>query len=251
VRIDDDGLLAAGDGTTPVTWMDARRDGVTFTPREGKAVELNALWLNGLVCLADLVERGGDGAGADALRGAATTAGAAFRAAFWWPERGCLHDRLVETGDGWRPDGMLRPNQVFAVSLPHSPLSREQQRGVVAALRNELLTPYGLRTLERSHPSYAGRYEGDLVARDAAYHNGTVWPWLIGPYVDGLLRTGGDGDEARAALAPLLAELDRGCLHQLAEVYDGDAPHRASGCPAQAWSVAEVRRVAERLDLRA
>jgi glycogen debranching enzyme len=242
IRVAADGLLAAGDGTEPVTWMDAQRGGVTFTPRDGCAVEVNALWHNALCCLADLV---GPGADADDLRGEAERSARAFRAAFWWPERGCLRDVAGED--------RVRPNQIFAVSLPFSPLADAEQSAVVDVVRDRLLTPFGLRTLDPDDPGYRGRYEGDLMERDAAYHNGTVWPWLIGPYCDALLRVSGEDaiPEVRAAIEPLLAEMDRGCVGQLAEVYDGDEPHRASGCPAQAWSVAEVLRIADRVGMTA
>jgi predicted glycogen debranching enzyme len=239
-----DGLIKAGDPASALTWMDAARGGEVFTPRRGKAVEINALWHHALRCLAEVdgpTKRG------QALDGLAAQCAESMRQAFWWPQRDCLHDVLVETADGWRGNERMRPNQVLAVSLAHSPLSEVQQRSVVAAVQRDLLTPYGLRTLAPDDPAYRGRYEGDLMQRDAAYHQGTVWPWLMGPFVEAVLRIGGfdrpSAERARTLLDPLLAELDTGCLNQLAEVYDGDAPHRPSGCPAQAWSVAEVLRV--------
>jgi len=245
IGVDDDGLVVAGDGGHPVTWMDAKRGGISFTPRIGKPVELSLLWHEGLRALARLSPRASLVAELEAL---ADRAAASIRTRFWWEQRRCLHDCLESAPDGtWRPDGRLRPNQVFGASLAHSPLERTQQRFVVEAVRAHLLTPYGLRTLEPGHPEYRGRYEGDLMARDAAYHNGTVWPWLIGPYCEAVLRTEPDRQSARnhvnEAVAPLLATLDEGCIGQIAEVYDGDPPHRASGCPAQAWSIAEVRRI--------
>ena len=195
-----------------------------------------------------MIERsGGDEREVRELRELAGRAAGAIRASFWWVERRCLHDVLRPVAGGWAPDARLRPNQVFAVSLPFSPLTPEQQSSVVRVVRQLLLTPFGLRTLEPQDAAYCGRYEGDLHARDAAYHNGTVWPWLIGPYCDALLRVGANGAaaraEARRAIEPLTAELDSGCLGQIAEVYDGDPTHRPSGCVAQAWSVAEVLRV--------
>jgi predicted glycogen debranching enzyme len=243
IELCDDGLITCGDGDHPITWMDAKRGGIAFTPRDGKAVEINALWHNALCCLADLTDNETE---ATELRAAAERAAAAFRASFWWPERDCLHDVLVRA-DGWRPDGTLRPNQIFAVSLPFSPLERERQRAVVDAVRDRLLTPFGLRTLEPDDPGYKPRFEGDLMQRDAAYHNGTVWPWLIGPYCEAVLRVNAfskaAGDEVRGVIEPLVRELDAGCLGQLAEVYDGSEPQREAGCPAQAWSVAEVLRI--------
>ena len=244
IRLDDDGLIAAGDEESQLTWMDAKRDGVVFTPRHGKAVEINALWHHALLSFAELTT---DEREREELKASAARTAGAIREQFWWAEKRCLHD-VLHRGDGaWRPEGKLRPNQIFAVSLGHSPLTGDQQRAVVNAVRERLLTPFGLRTLDPDDPGYRGRFEGDLMQRDAAYHNGTVWPWLMGPYCEAVLRVGGFGERAKAevreVIAPLLGELDRGCVHQIAEVYDGDWPHRAQGCPAQAWSVAELLRV--------
>jgi 4-alpha-glucanotransferase len=242
-----DGLMRIGDGVQCLTWMDAKRGGCRFTPRDGKPVEINALWLNALYGLAELTDDPGEAA---RLRAMAEQTGSSMRERFWWPERSCLYD-VVDAPDA-RAVAELRPNQIFAVSLPCSPLTPEQRAGVVRAVGENLLTPYGLRTLAPDDPAYCGRYEGDLMQRDAAYHNGTVWPWLIGPYATAVLRVGGfearSRSEARSVIAPLLDSLDSGCLHQVAEVYDGDPPHRPSGCPAQAWSVAELQRVLGILD---
>lgn len=276
-----DGLMAAGNDRTQLTWMDAARDQVVFTPRHGKAVEINALWHHALRCLADLTP---DVHERDELIERAGQVAIAFQMSFWWADRNCLHDclslqpvnvrsrvapgqlRLVrpEQQDDasdvcatldWQPDGRLRPNQIFAASLPYSPLTREQRLCVVNAVHESLHTPFGLRTLEPGHADYRGRYEGDLFQRDAAYHNGTVWPWLIGPYIEAFLRANDFSAparlKARTFVEPLLGTLDggdSGCIGQIAEVYDGDAPHRPSGCPAQAWSVAEVRRALVMID---
>jgi predicted glycogen debranching enzyme len=244
IHLDEDGLIAAGDEQSQLTWMDAKRGGIVFTPRHGKPVEINALWHNALLSFAELTT---DAREERELRAAAKRAAKAIQHRFWWEEKQCLHDVLHRTKDGWKPDGKLRPNQIFAVSLPHSPLSRTRQRAVIQAVRDRLLTPFGLRTLDPADPDYRGRFEGDLMQRDAAYHNGTVWPWLIGSYCEAVLRAGDFSDKAkkevRQVLQPLINELDRGCLNQIAEVYDGDEPQRAAGCPAQAWSVAEVLRV--------
>jgi predicted glycogen debranching enzyme len=252
---DSDGLIIAGDENTQLTWMDAKRDGIAFTPRDGKPVEVNALWHNALNCLAQMTEGAGE---REDLLPLAGRVAASFRSAFWWDDKLCLHDCLTpaqsdETSRG-RPfvsDGKLRPNQIFAVSLPFSPLNQAQQRAVVKIVGERLLTPFGLRTLDRGDPDYKPRYEGNLFQRDAAYHNGTVWPWLIGPYCEALLRVERFSDEVkqrvREIIQPLIDEMNNAsggrCLGQIAEVYDGDPPHRPSGCPAQAWSVAEVLRV--------
>ena len=246
-----DGLLHAGSASTQLTWMDAQRDGVTFTPRHGKPVELNALWIHALrVTSAGVREI--DPARADQLLDAAGVATASFNASFTNPEGG-LFDRLQPGPDGrWTPCAELRPNQIFAASLRCSPLDRDARARVVAACKAHLLTPMGLRTLAPGDPSYHPRYEGSMFQRDAAYHNGTVWPWLIGPYAEAVLRAG-DFDErsksdARAAIEPLLqCCLDGPCIGQIPEVFDADdspsLPRRWSGCPAQAWSVSELLRI--------
>jgi predicted glycogen debranching enzyme len=244
IFMDTDGLISAGDEASQLTWMDAKRNGVCFTPRHGKPVEVNALWHNALMCAAEMTN---DPRERDELTSLSRQAAASFQAKFWWHERQCLHDVLQP-----QPDGRLRPNQIFAVSLPFSPLSDSQQRAVVNIVGERLLTSYGLRTLDRDDPNYLRRYEGSLFDRDKAYHNGTVWPWLMGPYCEALLRverfSNAAKQHARELLQPLLNELDvpssgGGCVNQLAEVYDGDPPQRPGGCPAQAWSVAEVLRI--------
>lgn len=247
IRMDTDALIAAGDEDTQLTWMDARRDGVTFTPRHGKAVEINALWHHGLLATADAIEedfhrRAGE------MREIAEQAAASFRTAFVRGDGLGLFDRLEPAAGGaWKPIPEIRPNQIFAVGLPHSPLDMPQKQAVVAVVRDRLLTPMGLRTLDPADPGYIGRYAGNLFERDRAYHNGTVWPWLIGPYTDALLATGSPRDEAIAILGPLLDYLACPGLGQLPEIFDGDdmpgAPRHADGCPAQAWSIAEVIRV--------
>ncbi|MEC9374432.1 MAG: amylo-alpha-1,6-glucosidase [Planctomycetota bacterium] len=245
-----DGLIRAGSRETQLTWMDAARDGVIFTPRFGKPVEINALWIHGLQSMAAALVAT-DAARATELESLADRAGASFRRLFWIPEEQRLHDCLMP-GDGgaWTPSRHIRPNQIFAASLEYSPLSLEQRRGVVNCVREHLLTRHGLRTLAPREFSYRPRFEGDMFSRDAAYHNGTVWPWLIGAYIEALLRVEGFSDaakaEARQVIRPLLDSLASGCLGQIAEVYDGDdsaeRPQREGGCPAQAWSVAELLR---------
>jgi predicted glycogen debranching enzyme len=248
IRVDPaDGLVAAGNESTQLTWMDAKRDGVVFTPRHGKAIEVNALWHSGLTRVAAAAE-GDDPARARQLRGMAFQAGQSIPALFWNPARNCCYDVLTPRPGGWSPDGKLRPNQVFAVSLPHSPLSPEQQQGVMHAVRTRLLTEGGVRTLDPADPDYRGRFHGEIAQLDAAYHNGTVWPWLIGAYAVATLRIGGFSPQARAdalaALTPILNLMESGALGQLPEVLDGDdtpdQPRQAGGCPAQAWSIAEV-----------
>jgi predicted glycogen debranching enzyme len=245
-----DDLIAAGDPSTQLTWMDAKRDGIAFTPRHGKPVEVNALWYHALATLAELTATADPAWSAD-LAALRDRVGESFRRAFWNPHRDCCYDALTPEGGGWAPQGEVRPNQLLAVSLRHSPLTPAQQRAVVRVCTERLLTPHGLRTLEPGDARYRGRYRGRMFDRDAAYHNGTAWPWLLGPYAEALLRSEHFSDAARErardAVRPLLAYLDADLPGQLPEVFDADDlpgdPQRAGGCPAQAWSVAEVLRV--------
>jgi predicted glycogen debranching enzyme len=230
-----DFLIAAGDESTQLTWMDAKCGGIAFTPRQGKAVEINALWYNAIKLM-----------GMDDL---AADVAASFQKKFWLsPFRGC-YDVVNEFGN----DAQVRPNQIFTASLMFSPLTIEQQKAVVEVVRRELLTPYGLRTLARGEANYRGRYTGDQMARDAAYHNGTVWPWLIGPFLSAYLkvneRSADSVRQAQVWLQPLIDSMERGCIGQIAEIFDGDEPHRPVGCFAQAWSIAEVLRMASELGM--
>lgn len=252
----EDALIAAGDERTQLTWMDAQRDGVTFTPRHGKPVEIQALWHHALRALADAIaERDADEAAR--LRALADRAGASLREKFWNDRLACLADGLTPDERGtWRTIEDVRPNQVFAVSLAHSALTPEQQLGVVRVARERLWTPRGVRTLAPGLPAYRPRFRGPLFELDGAYHNGTAWPWLAGPLAEAWWRahdrTNDARAEARAMLEPLIEQLDADCPGAIAEVFDaeGDAlePQRAGGCFAQAWSVAEVLRVRALLD---
>ena len=231
-----DGLVSAGDETTQLTWMDAKYQGTVFTPRHGKAVEINALWYNALMHLG-MEER-------------AARVRESFVKTFWAGDG----LGLIDVVTGGEPDRSLRPNQIFAVSLPHSPLDKGQQAVVVDAVRRELLTPVGLRTLSRGAAKYEPHYTGPMFDRDRAYHNGTVWPWLIGPFLDAHLRINGRSVEsvarARVWLSPLIDHLSReGDLGSICEVFDAEYPHKPGGCFAQAWSVAEVLRLAVELEL--
>jgi len=241
-----DGLITAGDETTQLTWMDARRDGVVFTPRHGKAVEINALWHAALTRLAPLVSKR-DGKLASALAELAERCKASFEPAFWNARAGCLSDVLTPAGGAWTPDPLVRPNQIFAVSLGRDLLSSARAQAVVEACTARLLTPVGLRTLAPGESGYCPHYRGSLFERDRAYHNGTVWPWLLGPYCEALLRVNDFSKDARARvlalLAPLADMLASSPTLSTAEVYDAEPPRRPEGCPAQAWSVAEILRV--------
>ncbi len=236
IRVDADGLLSAGEEGVNLTWMDAKVHGRVITPRIGKAVELSALWYSGLLGAAELLERV-DRDGAE-YRALAEQTRASF-VKFWNPEAGCLLDVL----DGpYGRDPAIRPNQIFAVSLPRSPLTADQQRSVVAVCERELLTWRGLRSLSPDHRDYRPYYRGELIARDEAYHQGTAWGWLLGPFVLAHYRVHSNRAAARAFLRPMLAELGSFGVGSLAEVFDATEPFLGKGCFAQAWSVAETLR---------
>ena len=243
IHADDDGLITGGSCNTQLTWMDAKYDEVVFTPRHGKAVEINALWYNQLCNLADYYT----GRNADLeirYKQLARKVKQSFARLFWNEEKGYLNDCI-------RPDGTvddsLRPNQIYAVSLPFSPLTDRQQKSVVDIVQTELLTPFGLRTLNKDDERFVGQYEGDQRQRDAAYHNGTAWPYLIGPFIEAYLRVNNSSKQSKRKamryLRPLLRHLTSdGCIGSISEIFDGDEPQRPKGCFAQAWSVAEVLR---------
>ena len=233
IRMDSDGLLHAGEPGAQLTWMDAKVGDWVVTPREGKAVEIQALWYNALRIMQGLAPDGGA-----QYKQMADRAQASFLPLFWNDAAGCLYDVV----DGDRRDGSIRPNQVFAVSLFHKVAPPDKAKMILKVVEKHLLTPYGLRSLSPADPQYRGRYEGDRWSRDGAYHQGTVWPWLIGPFVTAWKEANG-GEAPRQWTAELLRYmLDEG-VGQIPEVFDGDAPHRPGGCIAQAWSVAEVLRV--------
>jgi len=235
-----DGLLVQGEEGYQLTWMDAKVDGWVVTPRRGKAVEINALWYNALRLLEGwLTElRGRDAA--TSIREHADRARSSFNARFWNGERNYCFD-VVDGPDGDSPE--CRPNQLLAISLDHPVLDRERWEPVVQACQAKLLTPFGLRSLAPGEPEYKSRYFGDLRARDAAYHQGTVWGWLIGPWIDAWLRLHPDDrDGARRYLDGLVAHLGEFGIGTIAEIFDASEPYTPRGCIAQAWSVAEVLR---------
>jgi predicted glycogen debranching enzyme len=235
-----DGLLHAGEPGSQLTWMDAKHGDQVFTPRNGKPVEINALWLNALdvgIRLAALARNAGEQRFCQDLLARASLSFARF----WNPESACLYD-VIDVAGGSAHDATIRPNQIFAVSLPYSALPPEQMRAVVERCGRELLTSHGLRSLAPRDPGYIGRYAGDGAQRDAAYHQGTVWGWLLGPYVRAHYRVHGDARWAQSFLEPMAQHLNSACLGTLSEIFDGDAPHSARGCFAQAWSVAEILR---------
>ena len=244
IHVDSDALLACGEPGVQLTWMDAKIGDWVVTPRYGKPVEIQALWYNALCVMRELSVQFGESERAFFVGQLAARAKSSFREKFWNAERGGLFD-VVEPE---RRDESVRPNQIFAVSLHHALVEGEQARTIVETVRRELFTPVGLRTLSPLDARYRGRYAGGVWERDSAYHQGTVWPWLMGPFLTAYMRAHDGSDEARATAARWLGEFShemrKGCLGQIGEVADGDAPHNQGGCVAQAWSVAELLRVA-------
>ncbi len=241
IKVDEqDGLLSAGQPGVQLSWMDAKVNDWVITPRQGKAVEINALWYNALRIMAVFAQALGKPDQAARWTEMAEQAAASFQARFWYERDGYLYD-VIDSPDG--NDPTLRPNQLLAVSLPHSPLASKQARGVVDACASALLTSHGLRSLPPTHPDYVGQYGGDRWRRDSAYHQGTVWGWLIGPFVEAHYKVYGDVKAARRFLRPFARHLCDHGLGSISEVFDGDPPHAPRGCVAQAWSVAEVLRV--------
>ena len=244
IHVDSDGLLACGEPGVQLTWMDAKVGEYVVTPRTGKPVEIQALWYNALRIMEDFARRFADATSEALFAGLADEAKEAFNARFWNPLAGCLYD-VVENGHS---DGSMRPNQIFAVSLPHSMLPPEKASAVVQAVQNELLTPMGLRTLSRHDPRYRAHYEGAVAERDTAYHLGTVWPWLMGPFITAYLKVNQRSETARqqaeAWLAGFSEHLTTTGLGQICEIADAEYPYTPRGCIAQAWSVAEILRSA-------
>lgn len=246
-----DGLLHAGQPGFAVTWMDAKLGDWVVTPREGYPVEINALWYNALRFLAEFCEESGaGGAVPEAMggnwRGLAARVKDAFNARFWNDEAGCLYDVVQDPGSGRPPDPAVRPNQLLAISLPFAALDRARWRAVVEVCLKELYVTYGLCTLSRSHPAYRGFYRGGQAERDGAYHQGTAWPWLIGPFITALRRAHGRSEASRLVAARMLRPFERHLREAgigfISEVVDGDFPYQPGGCIAQAWSVGEILR---------
>ena len=248
IHVADDGLLFAGERGVQLTWMDAKvRDNV-ITPRHGKPVEIQALWYNALRVMSDLAGRFDDPEAQQRYHAMASKACVSFNELFWNEETGCLYDVVNDEprdGSTETRDASIRPNQVIAISLTNSILSKERATSILNVVERELLTPRGLRTLSPSDPHYIGRYEGGPSTRDAAYHQGTVWPWLMGSYITAYAKTFGHA-AAQTFFATWLdnfkEHLHEAGLGQISEIFDGDSPHTPRGCIAQAWSVAELLR---------
>lgn len=241
IYMEDDGLIHAGSGLDQITWMDVRVGDWVATPRHGKPVEINALWYNALRIMESLCEKFDEDA--SAYRTRAEQVKESFNAKFWDSANQCLFDVV----DGDEPDDHIRPNQVYAVSLPFSLLPEEQEKAVVALVEKELFVGCGLRSLAPDHPDYHGIYCGALAKRDAAYHQGTAWGFFLGGFFSAYMKVNHHSSSAAAnavrMLEPVRKHLtDSGCIGSISEIFDGDAPHNPRGCYAQAWSVGEVLR---------
>jgi glycogen debranching enzyme len=242
IHLDDDGLLVSDDVLTASTWMDARHAWKFSTPRLGKPVEVNALWYNALCVLAERLDDTQPQA-AGRFREAARRVLENFQKLYWNPTVRGLYDVIGPNG----PDPAIRPNQILAVSVRHSPLDQEHQAAVVRLVQERLLTPMGLRTLSSDDPNYHGAYEGTIEQRERAAHQGSVYAWLLGPFVEAYLRVHGDSAETRATAREFVLHVmghltGSGCIVGINELFDGNAPHRPRGCITQAWSVAEIAR---------
>lgn len=244
IRVDSDGLLACGEPGVQLTWMDAKIGDWVVTPRTGKPVEIQALWYNALRILEGLAREFGDTGPERFLSELAKEAGKSFQARFWNSAAGCLYDVV----NGEASDASIRPNQIFAVSLHHSMLPADKERQIVDVVQRELLTPLGLRSLSPKDAYYRPRYQGDVRERDSAYHQGTVWPWLMGPFISAYVKVHGRSTEARSQAEIWFRAFDEhlrtACLGQVSEIADAESPHIPRGCVAQAWSVAELLRAA-------
>jgi predicted glycogen debranching enzyme len=241
IRVDsDDGLLIQGAEGYQLTWMDAKVGDWVVTPRRGKAVEINALWYNALRLLQHWTDETRDSERAAQLCACADRTRESFNRRFWNPDANCLFD-VIDGEQG--SDPAIRPNQVLAISLDHPVLDRERWVPVIDQVTERLLTPFGLRTLAPGHADYKATYTGDLRARDAAYHQGTVWAWLIGPYIDARLRVDpGAAPQLHELLLSFGPHVSEACVGSISEIFDAEAPYYPRGCVAQAWSVAEVLR---------
>ncbi len=244
IHADADGLISWDDAGTALTWMDAKVGDGPVTPRRGKPVEVQALWYNAIRFLGEVALRAGDSDTVRQCSQLSEKVRSSFDRSFWNEAAGCLYDCLTPDG----PDPSIRPNQLLALSLPYALLTGERGRQMLETVHRELWTPFGMRTLAPSDPRYRGSCEGSVTERDSSYHQGTVWPWLIGPYLSARLRVFGNDDKtrdiARENLAALRAHMSDAGLGSISEIFDGDPPHKPRGCIAQAWSVAETLRMA-------
>lgn len=247
IRVDSDGLLYSGEKGVQLTWMDAKIGDWVVTPRTGKAVEINALWYNALCIYADLLQQSGETVEAESIKLQSQQVKKSFIEQFWNEEKQYLND--VVTPDG--TDSSLRPNQLFALSLPFLLIDKIRAGKILEIVEEKLYTPVGLRSLSLDHSSYQGIYSGDPLHRDGAYHQGTVWSWLLGPYIDALIRYRDNTGKKQATqvIQAFRYHLQEGGIGTISEIFDGDAPHSPQGCIAQAWSVGEILRVVKEYGL--
>jgi predicted glycogen debranching enzyme len=248
IHVDEDGLLYAGEKGQQLTWMDARIGDWVVTPRMGKPVEIQALWYNTLKIFAGLLEMNGQQKDADLVHLSATKAKISFEEKFWYVKGSYLYDVIDENG---KPDASLRPNQLFAISLPYALLSGEKANAVLAKVEEKLYTPVGLRSLSPDDSRYVGLYGGDALKRDGSYHQGTVWSWLLGAYIEAWEKISGASftSHGKKIISDFAYHLNEGCIGSVSEILDGDPPFNPRGCVAQAWGVAEILRVIKEYNL--
>jgi predicted glycogen debranching enzyme len=248
IHVDSDGLLYAGAPGQQLTWMDARVGDWVVTPRMGKPVEIEALWFNALKIFEYLLNLNGESGAAGNILMKAEQAKKSFLEKFWNSDLNYLIDNIDENG---KRDESLRPNQIFALCLPFHLIEDEKTIAILDIIRAKLLTPTGLRSLSPDDPKYKGNYGGDTLRRDSAYHQGTVWSWLMGPYLEAGMKFSGEKfrPEAMAIIVGFSNHINEGCIGSISEIFDGDAPNLPRGCVAQAWSVAEILRVVKTYSL--
>ena len=242
IKVADDGLLFAGEQGQQLTWMDAKIADWVVTPRMGKPVEVQALWYNALKIYSDLLHLDNQLEAAAHYAAKAAQARLSFKKLFWYEGGQYLYDVIDKNNN---PDATLRPNQLFSISLPFSLLDDKEAKAVLKIVEDKLYTHIGLKTLPNSDLRYVGVYEGGVFKRDSCYHQGTVWSWLLGAYIDALIKIKGSKGKAQAkeVIAEFAYTLDEACIGSVSEIYDADAPNHPKGCIAQAWSVAELLRV--------
>jgi predicted glycogen debranching enzyme len=240
IHVDEDGLLYAGEVGQQLTWMDARIGNWVVTPRMGKPVEIQALWYNVLKIFAELLKFNNQKQDAYLVNVSAEKAKNSFTEKFWYAEGNYLYDVIDENGN---PGTELRPNQLFAISLPFALIDGERAKAVLQIVEEQLYTPVGLKSLPKSDVHYVPVYGGDAYHRDSSYHEGTVWSWLLGPYTDAIIKVYSSKEKAQEVIKNFSYHLNEGCIGSVSEIFDADAPHHPRGCVAQAWGVAEVLRV--------
>ena len=246
IHVDEDGLLYAGEVGQQLTWMDARIGTWVVTPRMGKPVEIQALWYNVLKIFAELLRLKKEKKDAEVVEASAEKAKQSFDKLFWNQNGNYLYDVIDENGN---PKAELRPNQLFAISLPFALIEGEKAETVLKIVEEKLYTPVGLRSLPPDDIHYAPHYGGDQWHRDPSYHEGTVWSWLLGAYIDAMMKVGSAKLKIQSVIEKFKYHLNEGCVGSVSEIFDADAPHHPRGCVAQAWGVAEILRVMKEYNL--